>query len=182
MTINPSDAERIAKEHLDNLNLEYRLELGAPKIVNQRFVDQNDRSKGTVPGEYKVPVTLTDKDGTALETELYVDSRTGELRDEPHWNPTKEQYERSMEGRKQHYVLIVTKDEETAKKLADKLYNEENIMSSSYGPRQVVDKMNDNAVMAFIHGLRNQTAAIDSKVKPEEEQRRKSLENCFLKK
>lgn len=181
MAIKPSDAERIAKAHLDNLNLEYRTEYGAPKIVNNRFIDKNDRSKGTVPGEYKVPVTLTDKDGTTLKTEVYVDSQTGKVREGEYWNPTTEQFKAGMEGRKQHYVLVMTKDEAAAKTLADRLYNEEGVVSSAYGHRRVVDQMEAHAVMAFIHGEVHQSGPIDYKINPEEEQRRKSLEDCLLK-
>ncbi|HLD40413.1 MAG TPA: hypothetical protein VJB13_04705 [Candidatus Nanoarchaeia archaeon] len=182
MTIEPSDAEKIAKRHLGGLDLEYQVELHTPKVVSERPADPKDKSKGYIPNEYKVPISLTDKDGTTLKTELYVDAQTGELRDNPHWNPTKGQYEAGMKGRRQHYVLIVTEDERTAKALADKSYNEEGVVSSAYGHRSVVDQANSNAVMAFVHGQRNQSGPIDYKVKPEEEQRRKTLENCLLRK
>ena len=180
MTILGSEAKRIIENHLRELGLEYQVEVDDPIVVNLKPVDPKDRSKGSVFGEYAAGVTLTDKEGNILKTELYINAQTGELREGSCWNPTKDQYEAGMRGRKQHYVLIVTEDKQTARNLADEMYNQEGVVSSSYGSRSVIDQARDHGVIAFVHGKTNQSGPLQYRVRPEEEQRRESLENSIL--
>jgi len=177
---NEDRALKTAKDYVKGLNLHYKTSYEAPTIANYRRLDPSKppAENNRVPVEYQVQVKVTDKDKTEVYFTLFVDSRSGRLREDQVWNPTKEQISAALEGKKQHYVLIMAETEKDAQRISDSLYGQDGVVSSAYGDKKVVRQMESNSLLAFAHGARNNSGPKSVKVKPKENERRDLVKRC----
>ena len=123
--VNPSKALEISREYLESLELEYQYFFGEPNICNSMWVnpEEKDREKKKPrPGEYQIPITIEDNDGTKIRINLYLDSKTGELRKEEFYTPKKSSLVEAMNERRQHYVVITTKNIEDAERMSEEIF------------------------------------------------------------
>ena len=192
--LTPENIERSidsVRRYIDSLSLGFEVSYGGVKVNGMRPADPANQQPER-PGEFTVPVLFKDSDGTNLMFDMWINGETFEIRhttwdhetdglkETDYWKPTKEQIEASMAGKKQHYVLVVTKDADTARRLTEQLYAEDAVVTAASGHRRVLDAMNSNAVVAHVHGMGSSEGPEQVLTKPEEEQRRKALEHSYI--
>ncbi len=178
--LSPRDALKAAKAYVHGLDIPYKVKYGSPNIINYKRKDPTKPSneENRIPGEYGVSVTVVDKDKTEVYFNLYIDSETGKLREESVWNPNAKQIYAALEGKRQHYVLIMTETEKEAKRISNELYSKKGIVSVVYGGKELVRQMQANAVLAWAHGARHNGKPKSVKVKTQEKRRESLVRKC----
>lgn len=166
MVIQLEEAERIAKDFMSGLNLPYEISCGQVRHANNR--------------EYSVSVTLSD-DETSLSFRLYLDSETGKIREEAYWRPTAEQIKTAMGKEKQFYIVCSVENRESAKKLGEKLFEEEGVMNVEVGNDKGFFRMIRNHIgNVGLHGQTTSRGIELYKNKPEEDARDEILKKTYI--
>jgi len=123
--VSPSKALEISREYLESLELEYQYSFGEPSICNLRCInleEEDPKKRKTRPGEYQIPITIEDNDGTKISIALYLDSKTGELRKREFYTPKKDSLVKEMDERRQRYIVITTKNREDAERMSEEIF------------------------------------------------------------
>lgn len=176
--IRPEGAIRVARDFIDGLSLEYEATYGTPRIGSLGVTRGLDYE---IAGEYSVPVKLRDSDGSDLSFELYIDSQNGSLREGTCYKPSREEIIAAMNGSKQHYLIVTTKDVASARLLTDELYSKEGVNAIIIWDKEGMDFFDSTSVQTQLRsGETKGPHPIDNRVKPEEKDRRDRIKGSCL--
>ena len=153
VNVSPEQAQEITRKYFESLGLDYQISYGNPEICNRIYITPGDFDSDTMPGEYQVPIILKDKDGTEIEEHFYVNSQTGTTREELKYKPDKQRLEARMATQKEHYLVVRTKDLQTATNLIEKIYEAPEIRSVVLWDNQGMDNINSAIIGGDIHGM-----------------------------
>jgi len=167
MPIDSSDALQVVRHYVEQLNLGYETLYGEARITNEK--------------EYQVPVTLKDRDDTTLNLSLWVHSETGQLREQPFYRLTREQVTAGMDRRKEHTIVITTKDVDSARQLVDDVYERDGVLGAVVWDYDGSRFFSETSALTQIRrrGMRGPTPVV-SREKPENETKRNLLKGSYL--
>ena len=98
----PEEAKTITQKYFESLGLDYQLSYGAIEMCDVSLVDSEEFGSNTVSVDYKISVYLKDKDGTEIICPFFVNSRSGKVRENLAYQPTKDELEALMKKAKEH--------------------------------------------------------------------------------
>jgi len=157
VAILPEEAINITRSYFESLGLDYQVSYGnPPEICNSFLFNPEEDESDSIEGEYKIPVSLKDKDGTEIIYDFFVNSQNGEIRESSASEFTKKELESFMDIEREHYLIVRTKDGQSAKDIAEKVYSDLNVKSVVVWNNAGMQNINRSAravVSRAIHGM-----------------------------
>ena len=95
--LTPEEAKSITRKYFESLGLDYQIAYGNPEMGDVSLIDSEEFGSNTVSVDYKIPVSLKDKDGIEITCRLFINSESRKFRETPSYYPTKEDLEALME-------------------------------------------------------------------------------------
>ena len=157
VAILPEEAINITRSYFESLGLDYQVSYGnPPEICNSFLFNPEKDESDSIEGEYEIQISLKDKDGTEIVSNLFVNSQNGEIRGSLVSEFTKKELESLMDIEREHYLIVRIKDRQSAKDIAEKVYSDLNVKSVVVWNNAGMQNINRSAravVSRAIHGM-----------------------------
>ena len=129
IAILPEEAKSITRSYFESLGLDYQVSYRNWGICNSFLFNPEKDESDSIEGEYEIQISLKDKDGTEIVSNLFVNSQNGEIRGSLVSEFTKKELVSLMDIEREHYLIVRIKDRQSAKDIAEKVYSDLNVKS-----------------------------------------------------